>query len=298
MIRSMTGFGQAAKQVDGVHYAVEIRSVNNRYFKSTIRMPEELASLETQLEAQLRKRVHRGSVTLTVKFRLADDVSPYQINDSALQEYLKHLQSLRDQVGNSQTANIDLTALLGLPGVLVQTDDMEQIAANARKALKPLVDEAIDGLLKMRVTEGSALTEDLLTHRQAITTRLAEVASRAPQVVDEYHQRLSNRVNELLAKAQLDIAQPDLIREVAIYAERCDIAEEVSRLTGHMQQFEEILTNANEEPSGRTLDFLTQEMLREANTIASKSNDVTIARHIVEVKGSIDRIKEQVQNVE
>ena len=255
MIRSMTGFGQAAKQVDGVHYAVEIRSVNNRYFKSTIRMPEELASLETQLEAQLRKRVHRGSVTLTVKFRLADDVSPYKINDSALQEYLKHLQSLRDQVGNSQTANIDLTALLGLPGVLVQTDDMEQIAANARKALKPLVDEAIDGLLKMRVTEGSALTEDLLTHRQAITTRLAEVASRAPQVVDEYHQRLSNRLNELLAKAQLDIAQPDLIREVALYAERCDIAEEVSRLTGHMQQFEEILTMPTKNPPVEPLIF-------------------------------------------
>ncbi len=298
MIRSMTGFGQAANQIDGVHYAVEIRSVNNRYFKSTIRVPDELASLETELETQLRKRVHRGSITLTVKFRLADDVSPYQINDHALQDYLKHLQQLRDQVGNSQTANIDLTALLGLPGVLVQTDDLEQITAKARTALKPLVDQAIEGLWKMRSVEGMALAEDLLGHRAAIESRLSEIAKRAPQVVDEYHDRLRNRVNELLAKAQLDIAQPDLIREVAVYAERCDIAEEVSRLTGHMQQFEEILTNGNDEPSGRTLDFLTQEMLREANTIASKSNDVTIARHIVEVKGAIDRIKEQVQNVE
>ncbi|MFG0248731.1 MAG: YicC/YloC family endoribonuclease [Phycisphaeraceae bacterium JB051] len=298
MIRSMTGFGQAANQIDGVHYAVEIRSVNNRYFKSTIRVPEELASLETELETQLRKRVHRGSITLTVKFRLADDVSPYQINDLALQDYLKHLQQLRDQVGNSQTANIDLTALLGLPGVLVQTDDLEQITAKARVALKPLVDQAIDGLSKMRSVEGMALAEDLLGHRAAIESRLSEIAQRAPQVVDEYHDRLRNRVNELLAKAQLDIAQPDLIREVAVYAERCDIAEEVSRLTGHMQQFQEMLTNDNDEPSGRTLDFLTQEMLREANTFASKSNDVTIARHIVEVKGAIDRIKEQVQNVE
>lgn len=298
MIRSMTGFGQAACQVDGVHYAVEIRSVNNRYFKSTIRLPEELACLEADLEAKLRKRVHRGSITMTVKFRLADDVSPYQINDSALQDYLKHLQQLRDQIGNAQTANIDLTALLGLPGVLVQAEDMEKVAANARTALKPLVDHACDGLLKMRLNEGQALANDLLSHRQAIATRLAEIATRAPQVVDEYHQRLRNRVNELLAKAQLDVAQPDLIREVAVYAERCDIAEEVSRLTGHMQQFEEILTNSGGEPAGRTLDFLTQEMLREANTIASKSNDVTIARHIVEVKGSIDRIKEQVQNVE
>jgi uncharacterized protein (TIGR00255 family) len=182
--------------------------------------------------------------------------------------------------------------------VLVQTDDLEQITVKARGALKPLVDQAIDGLLKMRTVEGQALADDLLGHRSAIETRLSEIATRAPQVVDEYHQRLRNRVNELLAKAQLDVAQPDLIREVAVYAERCDIAEEVSRLTGHMQQFEEILTNGNEEPSGRTLDFLTQEMLREANTIASKSNDVTIARHIVEVKGAIDRIKEQVQNVE
>ena len=276
MIRSMTGFGQAANQIDGVHYAVEIRSVNNRYFKSTIRVPDELASLETELETQLRKRVHRGSITLTVKFRLADDVSPYQINDHALQDYLKHLQQLRDQVGNAQTANIDLTALLGLPGVLVQTDDLEQITAKARTALKPLVDQAIDGLSKMRSVEGMALAEDLLGHRAAIESRLSEIAQRAPQVVDEYHQRLRNRVNELLAKAQLDVAQPDLIREVAVYAERCDIAEEVSRLTGHMQQFEEILTNDNDEPSGRTLDFLTQEMLREANTIASKSNNRSI----------------------
>jgi len=298
MIRSMTGFGQAAGQVDGVHYAVEIRSVNNRYFKSTIRLPEELASLEANLESQLRSRVHRGSITLTVKFRLADDVSPYQINDTALEDYLKHLQKLRDQVGNSQTANIDLTALLGLPGVLVQTDDIEQVATQARTAIKPLVDQACQGLLKMRQTEGKTLAEDLLIHREVITTRLAEVAKRAPLVVDEYHLRLRNRIADLLAKAQLEIAQPELIREIAIYAERCDISEEVSRLTGHMQQFQEILTNAQGDPSGRTLDFLTQEMLREANTIASKSNDVTIARHIVEIKGSIDRIKEQVQNVE
>ena len=298
MIRSMTGFGQAACQVDDVHYAVEIRSVNNRYFKSTIRVPDELACLEAELETQLRKRVHRGSVTLTVKFRLADDVSPFQVNESALQGYLKHLEQLQDQVGKSHTANIDLTALLGLPGVLVQTDDLEKVATKARTAIKPLVDQACDGLLNMRQTEGKALAEDLLVHRTVITTRLAEVAVRAPLVIDEYHQRLRNRVTELLAKAQLEIAQPDLIREVAIYAERCDISEEVSRLTGHMQQFEEILTNAKGDPSGRTLDFLTQEMLREANTIASKSNDVTIARHIVEIKGSIDRIKEQVQNVE
>ncbi|MBL4701472.1 MAG: YicC family protein [Phycisphaeraceae bacterium] len=294
----MTGFGQAADQVDGVHYAVEIRSVNNRYFKSTIRLPDELASLEANLESQLRARVHRGSITMTVKFRLADNVSPYQINDTALEDYLKHLQKLRDQVGNSQTANIDLTALLGLPGVLVQTDDIEQVATQARAAVKPLVDQACDGLLKMRQTEGKTLALDLLIHREVITTRLAEVAKRAPLVVDEYHLRLRNRIADLLAKAQLEIAQPELIREIAIYAERCDISEEVSRLTGHMQQFEEILTNALGDPSGRTLDFLTQEMLREANTIASKSNDVTIARHIVEIKGSIDRIKEQVQNVE
>ena len=150
----------------------------------------------------------------------------------------------------------------------------------------------------MRDVEGQALADDLKKQRASIVEHLDTVAQRAPQVVEEYHQRLQNRVNDLLARAELNVAESDLLREVAIFAERSDIAEEVSRLNGHLEQFDQMLANADGEPAGRSLDFLAQELLREANTIASKSNDATISRAAVQIKGAIDRIKEQVQNVE
>ncbi len=294
----MTGFGQASEQVDGIVYVVEVRTVNNRYFKASVRLPEELFSLEAQLETQLRKHTLRGSITLNVKWSIANDRAGHQVNDQALLQYLEHLETIHQRMAGNHSVNIDLTALLTLPGVLQPAQDKNLLAQKAGPVLLSLVEQACEKLTQMRQTEGNALAKDLATHRKVIATRLQAIADRAPLVAEQYHQRLKNRMDDLLAKAQLEVAQPELIREVAIYAERCDIAEEIARLSGHLQQFDEIINNADGEPSGRTLDFLSQEMLREANTIASKSNDVQISHAIVEVKGAIDRIKEQVQNVE
>ncbi len=302
MIRSMTGFGDAAQQADGVHYTVELRSLNNRYFKAITRLPEEIAGLDAELETLLRRRLSRGSITLTVKmFDPRPPASP-QINDQAMLGYLRHLENLQTQVGGSTTdhptVKIDLTALLGLPGVLqVATDDQAAID-RARPVVTQLTNQACDRLLAMRATEGHHIAEDLARHRRVISDLLDQVAQRAPEVIEAYHQRLRARIDELLARAQLKIEEKDLIREVAIYAERADISEEVSRMSAHMDQFEQIIGSSNGDPAGRTLDFLAQELLREANTIASKSNDAQISRAIVEVKGAIDRMKEQVQNVE
>ena len=143
-----------------------------------------------------------------------------------------------------------------------------------------------------------AMAEELAHHRQLIRNRLEVRLERAPQVIEEYHQRLRSRIAELTARAELPVAEQDLIREVAIFADRADIREEVTRLRAHLDHFEKIVASDDQEPAGRSLDFLSQELLREANTIASKSNDAEINRAIVEVKGAIDRIKEQVQNVE
>jgi len=148
----------------------------------------------------------------------------------------------------------------------------------------------------MRKREGESLFADLLKHLTLIRTNLGEIAKRAPFVIEDYHKRLSQRVNELLAKSELQVSQPDLLREVAVFAERADIAEEIQRLNSHLDAFEQACRAG--EHAGRKLDFISQEMLREANTIASKANDAQIARHIVEIKGAIDRLKEQVQNVE
>lgn len=295
----MTGYGDASEQVDNTHFAVELRSVNNRYFKATMRLPDVLAGLEAELETLLRKRLCRGTVFLTVKMSDEGQGSAPRVDDDVLLGYLSHLESLRSKVTSpNQTINIDLTSLLALPGVLRPSNDEQAVVDRARPIVTQLTIQACEKLLAMRMTEGGLLCDDLDRQRRVIGELLSQIADRAPEVIEVYHQRLRTRIDDLLARAQLRIEQQDLVREVAIFAERADISEEVSRMGAHMQQFEQIIRTANGEPAGRTLDFLAQELLREANTIASKSNDAQISRAIVEVKGAIDRIKEQVQNVE
>jgi uncharacterized protein (TIGR00255 family) len=294
----MTGYGEASEQVGGVFYAVEIRSLNNRFFKAAIRLPETIGALEADIEAQLRRRLGRGSITLTGVVRDPSASAAMGINDAALLTYLGHLETLHARFADKQQAvSIDLTALLALPGVL-QPGDLEAVLRQARPVLQRVTDAACDKLLAMRTTEGRLIADDLSRQRQVIRERMETIRARAPQVIEEYHQRLRTRIDELMQRSQLTLDQKDLVREVAIFAERADIAEEVSRLASHLGQLETMTAEDNREPAGRTVEFLAQEMLREANTIASKSNDATISRAIVEIKGSIDRIKEQAQNIE
>jgi uncharacterized protein (TIGR00255 family) len=285
----MTGFGEASGESDGVHYAVELRSLNNRYFKALIRLPEEIAGLEAELESLLRGRIARGSVTLVVNLRDESASAAYEINQAALERYREQLRAMETEV--------DPAALLALPGVIQPPEQMD-LLDRSRPVLRRLVVEACEKMTAMRETEGRGLADDLLAHSRYIAERVDQVAERAPLVVEEYHQRLRQRIDQLLAKAQLEVSQLDLIKEVAVYAERCDVSEEVQRVKAHLDQVEQILERSTSEPIGRTLDFLAQELLREANTIGSKSNDAQISRLIVEIKGAIDRIKEQVQNVE
>lgn len=293
----MTGFGEASTQVDGVHLQVELRSLNNKYFKAAMRLPEVIQGLEAELEARLRHRVTRGSLTVTVKLRISDAHAASRINDAAVLAYLDHLESLRGKI-HDQAVHIDLTQLLALPGVLQPSEDEQSLTARTRPAIFKLLDEACGRLDEMRCQEGAALAEELLSHCGVIEDRLKIIRERAPQVIHEYHQRLRGRIDELMAQAKLTVAEPDLIREVAIFADRADICEELMRMGGHLEQFEQVMEARRDAPVGRTLDFLAQELLREANTIASKSNDAVISRAIVEVKSAIDRIKEQAQNVE
>lgn len=294
----MTGYGHAATEVGGVHFSVELRSLNNRYFKAATRLPDEIAGLEAVLESVLRKRVSRGSFGLTVKVKVSDAAATSSINDNALLTYLDHLETVRNKVGD-ESVQIDLTQLLALPGVLQPTTDDDAQLELARKSLPKLLNAAIDALLEMRATEGRALAEDLALHLGHIRDQMTLISDRAPRVVEEYHVKLAARVDELMARAKLKVDEKDLIREVAVFADRADISEELSRMAGHLTQFDEILGRSDDaEPAGRTMDFIAQEMLREANTIGSKSNDAQISRGVVEVKSRIDRIKEQVQNVE
>ncbi|MHC4318961.1 MAG: YicC/YloC family endoribonuclease [Planctomycetota bacterium] len=291
----MTGFGVASAEVDGARYVVEVRSLNSKYFKALVRLPEDLQGLEGELEPVLARRLSRGSVVLTVRFSDVSADAAARINAKALRQYLEQLQSA---AGSGQgDLNIDMGAVLSLPGVVI-SDTGEALIERARPVLLGLVDKACMRVLAMRNREGVTLHDELHKHRRQIADRLAVIGRRAPEVVEQYRVRLRERIDALLAESSSALRDEDLIREVAVYAERSDITEEVARLQGHLEQFAEIIDAADEEPSGRTLDFLSQEMLREANTIASKCLDVEISREIVEVKGGIDRIKEQVQNVE
>ena len=295
----MTGFGKAAEQLEGIHYAVELRSLNNKYFKANIRLPEQLVELEAEMEAALRKRFARGSITATVKMRVPDSWSVHRINHQTINTYLDHLETIHAKVqSNGRAIHIDLTSLLDLPGVLVPTQEQDQVVRLARKAVLDLTDKAGDQLVQMRMAEGKAIAQDLAQQSHVIHETLMKIRQRVPQVAEEYHQRLQTRINEMLIRAELKVNESDLIREVAVFAERSDISEELSRLTGHLDQMQQIIDIADGDPAGRTLDFLAQELLREANTIASKCNDAQTSRATVDIKSAIDRIKEQVQNVE
>lgn len=295
MIRSMTGFGAASTSVDGAHYSVEVRSLNNKYFKAQIRLPDELQGLEAELDAALSHRFSRGSVLLTVRFSDSTENAAAEINVKAIQRYLDQLLNVPGL--DHDSARVDVTALIGLPGVVVAGTG-EELLDRARPTLLTLVQEACDSLMGMRNREGEMLHEELHKHCKAIRAHLEVIVERVPITVDMYQQRLRQRINTLLADTGAKVREEDLIKEVAFYAERSDIAEEVARLEGHLEQFAEIIDAEGDDPSGRTLEFLSQELLREANTIGSKCLDVEISRRIVEIKGGIDRIKEQVQNVE
>lgn len=292
----MTGFGEASIQEHGVYYFLELRSLNSKYFKAVIRLPEEFQGLEAEMDTELRHRLTRGSVFLTARCSDISGEAAYDINAQALSRYIEQLQKT-PQIATGDVA-IDIGPLLALPGVLQPPSNEEERHDLARNAFQRLLEQACAKLIAMRDREGTTLLKDLLANRDLIADRLRLIRERAPLTVTEFEKRLRSRIDTMLAEAGVKVEPVDIIREVAIAAERSDIHEEISRLSGHIEQFADLLSRQDGQPVGRTLDFLTQEMLREANTIASKCNDSEIARAIVEVKGAIDRIKEQVQNVE
>lgn len=299
MLRSMTGFGAASAEVDGTRYAVEIRSVNNKYLKAQMRVPDELLALEAEIESALSRRLARGSITVTVRVDFGVAVQGTSVNREALGRILTDLEAtaVERRGADGFAYRIDLANLLTLPGILVQ-EPVEAVVGRARPVVLELLEKACNTLIEMREREGDALRIELNGHREAINERVDLIARRAPLVTEHYQERLRQRMKLLLEDVGGAVSDEDLVREVAVHAERTDIAEEVARLGGHMDQFKDLVANEGDEPVGRTLDFLSQEMLREANTIASKSSDSEISRYIVEVKGVIDRIKEQAANVE
>ena len=293
MLLSMTGHGAGRIQQDGVAVSVEVRTVNNRYYKLSLRSPEGYAALESRIDDVIRQSIRRGSVYCDLRVERAPTSDNYRLNETALNAYYQQLRRLQTAAGNPSDVRWEL--LLPLPGVVNE----ESTTRNAEEDW-PLIERtihlALDGLARMRGEEGEAMSRDLAENSEAIARELVEVDKLAPLVSGSYRGRLQERLNKLLAEYGVSVQPADIVREVGLFAERCDVSEEIVRLRSHLDQFREIMSSA--ESNGRKLEFVTQEMFREANTIGSKSNDAAMSRHVIEIKTVIERIREMIQNIE
>jgi len=294
MLLSMTGFGEAQARDDGMAVSVEIRAVNSRFFKLSLRTSEGLTSLEPKIEAIVRQRVRRGAVQVNVRVHREHRPEDYKLNVDVLGRYRKQLDALQYDWGTAET--ISLGSLLLLPGVV---DEAATDTADVDRQW-PLIGDALEraaaGLEQMRRDEGRRMADDLRANCRAAAASLDRIHQRAPAMIEDYRSRLTERLQTSLANLDIALEPHEVVREVALYAERADISEEIVRLRSHLEQFEAIMDSG--ESNGRKLEFLTQEMLRETNTIGSKANDVEVAGHVIEIKTAIERIREMIQNIE
>jgi uncharacterized protein (TIGR00255 family) len=296
MITSMTGYGEAQLETAKYSFLVEIQSLNNRFLKTTTKVPDVLAFAEPEIERLIRSELLRGSVHYTLHFHYHAETGIFEINRAVLQNYLTELGRVLTLQGQTPGLTIDLAKLLEIPGVCELRSFDEPQQRIFLEQIQQLTRQGLQRLKQMRQDEGQTLQGELMELCQTIRQHLAELESLKTGVIATYRRRLAERVNAMLAEANLKLDEDLLIKEVALFAERSDVNEELSRLSSHLTQFER--SCQAKEAAGRRLDFLTQEMLREANTIASKSNDAQITHHVVEIKVAIDRLKEQIQNIE
>jgi len=293
MPKSMTGCGEGTAASGGSNCRVELRAVNNRAFKFSLRTREGLAGLEALAEAAVRERVRRGTIHMTLDLAGPAASVTRRIDRAQLAAYLDELEDFC--AGHGLTVPTAVDPLLGLPGIVC---DAPPDAASAERVW-PLVSEALaralDALDGMRFAEGTSLAVDMHGLCREILGLVAGIRRRVPQAVAQQRQRLVERVAGLVAERGATLTEADITREVVLLADRSDVAEELVRLESHLDQFGRLL--ATESP-GRQLDFLSQELAREANTIASKTADVEIAHAVVEIKTLVERLREQVQNLE
>lgn len=289
----MTGFGVASGDVGMHSIRVEIRSVNHRFLQVKSRLPGEFSYLDPQIESLLRKKLERGAVTLSVQASRVATAESVSVNSEVAQRYLKLLGGLAKQVGLKN--ELELDDLVQLPGVVGTASETQDSEAVARQLLK-LVGQAVNALIEMREAEGASLLADLKKNAAAAAKVTSRIEKRMPKVVREHHRSLKKRVSELIGDSNGSVKDSDLARELALIAEKLDVSEELSRLESHLEQFDKVLAKGG--VLGRKMDFLVQELQREANTIGSKCNDAQVAHSVVELKTLIERVREQIQNVE
>ncbi|HEY4232303.1 MAG TPA: YicC/YloC family endoribonuclease [Lacipirellulaceae bacterium] len=294
MLASMTGFGEARRQIAGLSVLVEVRTINNRHFKLSFRASDGYAGLEPDVEAVVRDIVRRGTVQVNLRVDRQASSEDYRINFTVLESYRSQLDAYLQRYSANNT--VGLETLLQLPGVVDPASRTNLDPRDDWRMIEEVLRDALAAVVKMRADEGAALLADLAANGRVVEQFLDKATARAPEVSESYRERLAQRVNKALAELNVTLQPADLIREVSLFVDRSDVSEETVRLRSHLQQYAEALNLA--ESSGRKLEFIVQEMGREVNTIGSKANDAEISRYVIEMKSALERIREQIQNVE
>jgi len=292
MARSMTGFGRGEASGDLGRIVVEIKAVNHRFSEVVFRMPRQFTPLEENARKLILTRVSRGRIDVFVQWEAAAKARGVKVDKELALAYYSALKELGHEIGSNSELSLD--TLARLPDVLTVAEG-EISAEELWPLLEAALAQALESLIAMREREGAALVADLAARTTVLEEFTQTVAQRAPQVVEEYRSKLARRLDELLSPGN-SVDPVRLAQEVAIFADRSDITEEIQRLTSHIGQFRQAL--AEIEAVGRKLDFLVQELGREVNTIGSKANDAFITKQVVAAKGELEKIREQVQNIE
>ena len=292
MVRSMTGFGRAQDTVNGINITFEIKSVNHRYFEFSSRLPRNYGFLDEKLKTFLQSRISRGKVECYVQIEnLEEDNAVVQINHSLAAGYMKAFNELSERYGIKNDITVSsFSRYSDIFTVHKEQDDENKIV----EAVLFVAQEAIDSFIKMRESEGNKLKSDIIAHSDEIKKCVEFIEMHSPETVKIYNEKLIFRMKELLEDKHID--EQRILTEAAIFADKIAVAEETVRLRSHLEQLELLLNS--DKAVGREMDFLVQEINREANTIGSKAQNVEIARYVVNIKAEIEKIREQIQNLE
>lgn len=294
MIRSMTGYGRASGEIGSMNITVELKSVNHRYFEFSSRVPRNYGFLDEKLKSFIGASVSRGKVECYVSIEsTAEDDVEISVNHALASAYLNALNELADENDLTLRDDMAVSSLIRYNDIFT-VSKKEADEEETWSAVKTVVQEALSKFIAMRETEGERMKDDVLSRADIIIAKVQEIEKRSPDTVREYNEKLLARINEYLGDVQLD--EQRLLTECAIFADKIAVAEETVRLRSHIDQLRQFLNSS--EAVGRKTDFLVQEMNREANTIGSKAQDVSIARNVIDIKAEIEKIREQIQNIE
>lgn len=292
MIRSMTGYGKASLSVEGREYQVEIKSVNHRYLDINIKMPKTLGYLEETIKKQISEKIKRGKIDVFITFENnSQEGKNIKINKELAKIYINQLKELAQEENIS--SNIEVIDIAKFPDIL--TIKIEQEDEKIKSEILQVTKDATDKIIEMKNIEGQKISQDLLARIENIENKIEEISKKSTGLIEEYVVKLEKRIKEILKTEEIDKSR--LAQEVVIYADKCSVEEEITRLKSHIYQFKNLIAD-NNETIGKKLDFIIQEMNRETNTIGSKANNLEITNGVIDIKTELEDIREQTQNIE